>query len=425
MSKTGYLGRGGVEMEYVILGAGAAGITAAKTIRKADREGKITVISTDTQVHSRCMLHKYLSHERDAAGISFIDPDFFEKNQITWLPGKTVSRLDTQGKKVYTDQGDEMSYDRLLIATGAESFIPPVGNLREAENVFGLRHLRDAQAIDELAKDAENIVIIGSGLVGLDAAYGLMETGKKVSIVEMADQILPVQLDKTAAFEYQKRFEEAGARFYLGRKAADTVMEEDKIIREIILDNGEKLPCDLIIVAAGVRSAVAGMEGEGIVIDRGIKVDDYLQTGAEGVYAAGDVTGLSGIWPNAQKQGETAALNMCGSHVEYTDRYAIKNTINFFGLVSMCVGVILPQEGDVVIAREDSRNYKRVVLRDGKVVGVLLQGDISHGGIWQYLIKNQISISGIQKDIFDLNFGDFYGIKDNGEYQWRMKAISR
>ena len=425
MSKTGYLGRGGVEMEYVILGAGAAGITAAKTIRKADREGKITVISTDTQVHSRCMLHKYLSHERDAAGISFIDPDFFEKNQITWLPGKTVNRLDTQGKKVYTDQEDEISYDRLLIATGAESFIPPVGNLREAENVFGLRHLRDAQAIDELAKDAENIVIIGSGLVGLDAAYGLMETGKKVSIVEMADQILPVQLDKTAAFEYQKRFEKAGAVFYLGRKAADTVMGEDKIIREIILDNGEKLPCDLIIVAAGVRCAVAGMEGEGIVIDRGIKVDDYLQTGAEGVYAAGDVTGLSGIWPNAQKQGETAALNMCGSHVEYTDRYAIKNTINFFGLVSMCVGVILPQEGDVVIAREDSRNYKRVVLRDGKAVGVLLQGDISHGGIWQYLIKNQIDLAGIKKDIFDLNFGDFYGIKDNGEYQWRMKAISR
>lgn len=412
-------------MEYVILGAGAAGITAAKTIRKADKNGKITVISTDTQVHSRCMLHKYLSHERDAAGISFVDPDFFEKNQITWLQGKTVNRLDTQGKKVYTDQGDEVSYDRLLIATGAESFIPPVGNLREAENVFGLRHLRDAQAIDELAKNAENIVIIGSGLVGLDAAYGLMETGKKVSIVEMADQILPVQLDKTAAFEYQKRFEEAGARFYLGRKAADTIMGEDKNIHEIVLDNGEKLACDLIIVAAGVRSAVAGMEGEGIVIDRGIKVDDYLQTGAEGVYAAGDVTGLSGIWPNAQKQGETAALNMCGSHVEYTDRYAIKNTINFFGLVSMCVGVILPQEGDVVIAREDSRNYKRVVLRDGKVVGVLLQGDISHGGIWQYLIKNQISISGIKKDIFDLNFGDFYGIKDNGEYQWRMKAISR
>ena len=165
-------------MRYVILGAGAAGITAAKTLRLADSNGKITVLSTDTQVHSRCMLHKYLSHERDAEGIFFIDKDFFEKNQIEWMPGRTVVKLDTEAMVVITQQNEEIPYDRLLIATGAESFIPPVGNLREAENVFGLRHLRDAQAIDKLAQQAEKIVIIGSGLVGLDAAYGLMETGK-------------------------------------------------------------------------------------------------------------------------------------------------------------------------------------------------------------------------------------------------------
>lgn len=406
-------------MEYVILGAGAAGITAAATIRKADPKGNITMISTDIQVHSRCMLHKFLSHERDAQGISFIEPDFFEKNNITWLPGKTVNKLDTVNKKVFTKEGDEVPYDKLLIATGAESFIPPVGNLREAGNVFGLRHLRDAQAIDQLAETAENIAIIGSGLVGLDAAYGLMETGKKVSVVEMADQILPIQLDKTGAFEYQKRFENAGASFYLGRKAADTFMDENGKITCLVLDNGEKIPCDMVIVAAGVRSATAGMDGEGIVIDRGIKVNAYLETGAKDVYAAGDVAGLSGIWPNAQKQGETAAVNMCGGQVAYTDRYALKNTINFFGLVSLCVGLIVPEENDVVIAREDSRNYKRVIIRDGKVAGVLLQGDISHAGIWQYLIKNQISITGIEKDIFDLNFSDFYGIKENGEYSWQ------
>ncbi len=408
-------------MQYVILGAGAAGIMAAKTIRKTDVQGEITVISTDTQVHSRCMLHKFLSHERSAESISFIDADFFEKNKINWLKGKTVNKLDTVNKKVFTEDGNEIGYDKLLIATGAESFIPPVGKLREANNVFGLRHLRDAQAIDAMAKNAENIVIIGSGLVGLDAAYGLMETGKKVSVVkEMAEQILPIQLDKTGAFEYQKRFEKAGASFYLGRKAADTLMNEDGHTSRIVLDNGEEIPCDLVIVAAGVRSAVAGMDGEGIVIDRGIQVDDYLETGAKDVYAAGDVAGLSGIWPNAQKQGETAALNMCGEKVAYTDRYAIKNTINFFGLVSMCIGVIVPEETDTVVVREDSKEYKRVIIRDGKVVGVLLQGDISHGGIWQYLIKNQISVENIQKDILDLNFGDFYGIKENGEYQWNM-----
>ena len=410
-------------MEYVILGAGAAGITAARTIRKADSQGKITMISTDTQVHSRCMLHKFLSHERSAEGISFVDPDFFEKNNIEWKAGVTVTKLDTAAKRVVTDKGEEISYDRLLIATGAESFIPPVGNLREAKNVFGLRHLRDAQAIDALAEKAEHIAIIGSGLVGLDAAYGLMETGKKVSIIEMADQILPIQLDKTGAFEYQKRFEKAGATFYLGRKAADTIMNEAGESTCLVLDNGTEITCDLVIVAAGVRSAVAGMDGEGIIIDRGMQVNEYLETGAEDVYAAGDVTGLSGIWPNAQKQGETAALNMCGSKVAYTDRYAMKNTINFFGLVSMCVGIIVPQEGDTVLVREGASSYKRVILRDGKVAGVLLQGDISHGGIWQYLIKNEIPVDKIEKDIFALNFSDFYGIKENGEYVWNTAKL--
>ena len=406
-------------MGYVILGVGAAGITAAKTIRKAEKEAEITMISTDRQVHSRCMLHKYLSHERTAEKLSFVPEDFFETNRIHWIKGKTVTGLDTAKKKVILEDGGEVPYDKLLIATGAESFIPPVGNLREAANVFGLRHLHDAEAIDKMAESAGQIVIIGSGLVGLDAAYGLMETGKKVSIVEMADQILHIQLDKTGALEYQKRFEAAGASFYLGRKAAETKMDENGRITEVILDNGESLPCDMVIVAAGVRSATAGLDGEGIVVDRGMKVNDYLQTGAADVYAAGDVTGLSGIWPNAQKQGETAALNMMAGNVEYEDRFAIKNTINFFGLVSLCVGLIVQETTDVVFAREDASNYKRVIIRGGKVVGVLLQGDISHAGIWQYLIKNEISISGIEKDIFDLNFGDFYGIRDNGEYTWR------
>ncbi len=406
-------------MGYVILGVGAAGITAAKTIRKAEKEAEITMISTDRQVHSRCMLHKYLSHERTAEKLSFVPEGFFETNRIHWIKGKTVTGLDTAKKKVILEDGGEVPYDKLLIATGAESFIPPVGNLREAANVFGLRHLHDAEAIDKMAESAEQIVIIGSGLVGLDAAYGLMETGKKVSIVEMAEESCLFSLIKRVLSNIRNVLRRQVLPFTWEEKLLRQKWMKTAGITEVILDNGESLPCDMVIVAAGVRSATAGLDGEGIVVDRGMKVNDYLQTGAADVYAAGDVTGLSGIWPNAQKQGETAALNMMGGNVEYEDRFAIKNTINFFGLVSLCVGLIVPETTDVVIAREDASNYKRVIIRGGKVVGVLLQGDISHAGIWQYLIKNEISISGIEKDIFDLNFGDFYGIRDNGEYTWR------
>ena len=405
-------------MKYVIIGIGAAGMTAARTLRELAPQDEIVMLSVDEKPHSRCMLHKYLSHERDADGLNFVPDDFFTENNIWQIPGQRVTKLDTRAKKVYYGtEGYACDYDKLLIATGAESFIPPVGDLRTAPNVFGLRHLSDAKAIDEKARTAKKVVIIGSGLVGLDAAYGLLEQKKEITVVEMAERILPIQLDEKGAAEYQKRFEKAGCRFCLGRKGADTVTNEKGEITHVVLDNGEKLECDMVIVAAGVRSAVAGFEDSGLAIDRGIKVNDYMQTSEQDVYAAGDVTGLSGIWPNAQKQGRIAAQNMVlGNKFMYVDRFAAKNTINFFGLVSLCVGVLNPEEGDQVIARESRDQYERAIFRDHRLVGFLQQGDISHDGIYQYLIKNGIDLAGREEEIFSLSFADFYDVKENGEY---------
>ena len=143
-----------------------------------------------------------------------------------------------------------------------------------------------------------------------------------------------------------------------------------------------------------------------------------MQTNAADVYAAGDMTGLSGIWPNAADQGRIAGKNMCGIETEYTDTYAAKNTINFFGLVTLCIGKIRAEVGDEVQVREDVRHYNRVILRDGRVEGILLQGDISNAGIWQYLIKNKADISGIEKDVFHINYGDFYQVGERGKYLW-------
>lgn len=408
-------------MKHVIVGIGAAGITAAKTLRELRPEDEIVMLSVDEKPHSRCMLHKYLSHERDAERLNFVPEDFFEKNKIWQIPGYRMNGLDTAAKKVYYGDGLACDYDKLLIATGAESFIPPVGALRTAPNVFGLRHLSDAAAIDECAKNARKVVIIGSGLVGLDAASGLLEQGKEITIVEMADRILPIQLDEKGAGEYQRRFQEAGCQFRLGRKGSDTICNEKGEVIQVVLDDGEKLDCDLVIVAAGVRSAVAGLEDSGLSIDRGIQVNGYMQTSDPNVYAAGDVTGLSGIWPNAMKQGKIAAQNMAlGNQFMYVDRFAAKNTINFFGLVSLCVGALSPEEGDRVISRECSTHYGRAIIRDHKLIGFLLQGDISHAGIYQYLIKNEVDIRPFEDEIFTMNFGNYFGIKENGEYDWNV-----
>ena len=371
-------------MNYVIIGTGAAGIMAAKEIRKLKKDAQITMISADEQVHSRCMLHKYLSHERTAEELSFVEEDFFEKNQIAEVYGH-IEVIDTANQMVDTKGGESICYDKLLISTGADSFIPPVGDLRKAKNVFGLRHLKDAQEIDKMAEDAEKILIIGSGLVGLDAAYGLIERGKKVTVVEMAEQILPVQLDAHAAKTYQ-----------------------------------EQLLCDLIIVAAGVRPAVGFLEKSEIEVERGIKVNSKMETNVPNVYAAGDVTGLSGIWPNAMKQGQTAARNMCGVGTEYTDTFAAKNTINFFGLVTLCLGRIRQEEGDEIFVEEDRNVYRRLIMKDGVPEGILLQGDIAHSGIWQYMIKSKIDISSMKNKIFKITFADFYGIGDRGKYVWKI-----
>ncbi len=405
-------------MKYVIIGAGVAGIEAAKTIRQKDNTGEILMISKDTEVHSRCMLHKFIAGERDEQGLDFTEHDFFKNYRVDWKKGAAVTAVCPDAKEIALDNGEKVSYDKLLLANGADSFIPPVGELRKASNVYGLRNLSDAQAIVKEAEQDQNVLVIGSGLVGLDAACGLLERGKKITIVEMADRILPVQLDEHAASAYQKLFENAGVRFVLGRKASGAVCEADGRIHKVTLDNGEEIPCDLLIVAAGVRSSTACLEGSGIACERGVTVDACLKTSKEDIYAAGDITGLSGIWPNAANQGKIAGANMCGGSETYDDTYAIKNTINFFGLVTLCVGRILEEEGDGIQIREDKTQYKRVIVKDGKVEGVLLQGDIAHAGTWQYLIKNRIDISGIQKNIFDINFADFYRVDEKGEYQW-------
>ncbi|MFV0516039.1 MAG: NAD(P)/FAD-dependent oxidoreductase [Aminipila sp.] len=406
-------------MRYVIIGAGAAGMTAAKTIRDIDKNSELVVISKDEYVHSRCMLHKYMSGERNENTMDFMPQDFFRKNNITWINGIGVKNVSTDRKNVILDDNNVVSYDKLLIATGADSFIPPVGAFRTAGNVFGLRNLSDAQGMMKYIRPQGKVVIVGSGLVGMDAAYALLERKMDVTIVEMADRILPIQLDEVAGNEYKKRFEQAGCKFVLGRKATETVLDNNNQVRKLVLDDNSELECDFIIVAAGVRPAISCTSESDIDAERSICVNEYMETNIRDVYAAGDVAGLSGIWPNAMKQGSIAAINMCGGRIAYEDKYAMKNTINFFGLVTLSLGRGEIKQGDEVIVKEDSKSYKRAIIRDGKLDSILLQGNIDYAGVYQYLIKNNMVIND-KNDIFKASFADYYKVKSDGQYEYKI-----
>ena len=409
---------------YVIVGTGAAGMAAAERIRLYKKDVNLIMMSIDEHSHSRCMLHKFLGGERTAEELSFVEPDFFEKNEIYWGKGQKALGLDTAKKQIRMENGYQ-PYDRLLIATGSVFGIPPINHFRTASNVYGFRDLSDAQKIDEAVKkkNAKHVFIVGSGLGGLDVATGLMERGVKVTIAEMAPRVMPLQTDDTAAKAYQERFEAHGARFLLGIGASDSIVNDQNEITAVVLSNGETVECDFVICAAGVRPNMEWLKDSGLAMERGITVDSHMRTSAPDVYAAGDVTGLSGVWPNAMDMGRVAASNMCGADVEYTDRYCMKNTSNFFGLQMLTIGDINAQvEGADIYVKESRDCYKKAVVKDGVLKSILIQGDISHTGHWQYLIKNGINLNDIinKKPVFDITYGDFYGMDDMGEYQYNV-----
>jgi NAD(P)H-nitrite reductase large subunit len=174
----------------------------------------------------------------------------------------------------------------------------------------------------------------------------------------------------------------------------------------------------MAILAVGVRPAVGFLAGSGVTAERAVAVNEFLETNIPGIYAAGDAAGLSGIWPNAQKQGQTAARNIAGWNMAYEDRFALKNTVNFFGLPTLSVGRFTPQEGDEVLIKEDRLNYRKIILQNGAVQGVVLQGDIGGSGFWQHLIKNKIPVTGRGRPVWKISYADFFGMENNGEYRW-------
>ena len=406
---------------FVIIGAGAAGIAAAQTLRNFRPKDMITVLSIDEKVHSRCMLHKYLGHERDEQGINFVAADFFEKNDIYHIPCQTVSRIDTQAKTVYYGESYSIPYDKLLISTGSGFFIPPIPHFREAPNVFGFRDLSDAMKIDAAFARGKRVFIVGSGLVGLDAASALAERGADITIAEMAPRVMPLQTDEYAAGVYQKAFEAHGCKFLLGIGASDAVVDGEGNITEVILSTGEHVPCDFIIMAAGVRPRIQIAQASGIKAERAIEVDDHLRTSAPDVYAAGDCTGLSGVWPDAMAQGKAAAENMAGLDTVYEKPYPFKNTSNFFGVTMLSAGRLDLTEGAEILVHKTPTEYKKAIVKDGKLTAYLSLGDISNQGLYLYLIRTGVDLSGKLDKIFRLSFADFYGINEkNGEFAYSL-----
>lgn len=407
-------------MRYIVVGASAAGISGAKTLRELDKDAEIILVSKDENVYSRCILHHYISGHRDIEALDFTDRDFFEKYNIEWKKGLEVKSIDDREHVIGLSNGESLKYDKILLATGASAFIPPVENLREAKNVVGLRNLEDAIKIKEEAEKVKNVVVLGAGLVGIDAIAGLAFKDLNVTLVEMGDRVLPIQLDKYASSKYEKRFEDAGVKLKLGVRAEKVLIDENKNPKALLINTGEEIPCELIIVATGVRSNVVFLKDSSIETDRfGLIINEKGETNARDVYGAGDITGRNPIWPTAVKEGIIAANNMVGNEIFMEDFFGSKNTMNFLGLTTMSLGVVNALDDSYTEEIDISgENYKKIIHKDGKIYGAIIQGDLSYAGVLTQLIKEKIHVSKVKKPLFEIDYADFFNIKENLEYTY-------
>lgn len=407
-------------MRYVVIGSSAAGINGVRELRKLDKEAEIVLISKDEAIYSRCILHHYLGGGRDMEQLCFAEKDFDRLYRVSWMKGRTCVGLKREEKKVLLDGGDEVFYDKLLIATGSHTFIPPVKNLKEAGNVVGFRNIEDMEILKKAAKTAKHIIVMGAGLVGLDCASGFLELGVSVTLVEMAGWLLSKQLDERAAKTYQEAFEKKGVSQYYGVGVAEAVLDANNQITEIILTDGKRIPCDFVVVTAGVRSNVEFLEDSEIELSRfGLIYDETGKTSDEHIYGAGDVSGTSPIWPVAVKEGIIAAGSMAGQKRAMTDFFASKSTMNFLGIPSMSLGDVNAEDPDAETEiLETKESYKKIIHKNGRIIGAVLQGDLAYGGILQQLIARKIDISKVKKPVFDIDYSDFFHMKDNFEFYY-------
>ena len=410
--------------KYVVIGSSAAGVNGIRELRKYDSEAEIVLISKDRDIYSRCILHEYLAGKRSLERLRFVEKDFETLYRVTWKKGVEAVGLARSAKEVILGDGTRESYDKLLIATGSHTFFPPIRNLAGSTNMTGFRNVDDIEVLKKVAETKKNIVILGSGLVGIDCATGLLHLGLKPVLCDFAGWLLSKQLDPESAQAYIDAFAARGVEQHYGVGVEEVQINDKHEITAVVLGDGSVLPCDFFVVTAGVRSNVEFLQDSGLTLSRtGLVYDETGRTNDPDIYGAGDVSGLSPIWPVAVKEGMIAAANMAGVPEKMTDFFASKSTMRFLDISTMSLGEVNPDPADETIQVETYRRgdvYKKIVHKDGKIIGALLQGDLAYGGVLQQMIARRIDVRRVRKPLFDIDYSDFFHMRDDS-YEFYYK----
>jgi NAD(P)H-nitrite reductase large subunit len=386
-------------MKYVIIGNSAGAIGCIEGICSIDKEGEIVLISNEKHhTYSRPLISYLIYGKTDEQKMKYRPDSFYADNKVNTMLGKTVTSIDKDSKKVTLDDNTSVSYDKLLVATGSSPFIPPMAGIEKVENKFTFMTLDDAKALDSTISKDKNVLIVGAGLIGLKCAEGICKKVNKITVVDLADRILPSILDTEGSEIMQKHIEKSGVEFILG----DSVAEFTE--NTATLKSGKTVSFDIVVLAVGVRPNVSLIKDIGGVVNRGIATNEKCETSIKDIYAAGDCTEsydittdenrVLALLPNAYMQGECAGINMAGGEKLY-DKAIPMNAIGFFGLHIITAGAYT---GEVYISKEEG-SYKKLFYKDNMLKGYILIGKIERAGIYTSLIREKTPLDSIDFEL--------------------------
>ncbi|MGC8493770.1 MAG: NADH-dependent phenylglyoxylate dehydrogenase subunit epsilon [Syntrophobacteraceae bacterium] len=392
------------QTKYLIVGASHAGLSALHAIRLYDREGSATMISAEKAYpYSPTILPYVVSGKVRQEDVCLRDQTYFDRLGTRFLNGSAVTAINPKKKSVVLDNGKKISYEKLLIATGAAPDVPPIAGLQECPH-FVLRTIDDALEIRKAMHNAASAIVLGAGLIGVHAAENLAKAGLQVTLVARRT-LLRRYFDHQAAAYIQDVFTQNGIRILTGSPITHVASSNGAC--GVSLENGLDLCAHILVVAMGVRPRTSFLEGANVKIDRGILVDDRMRTGTPDLWAAGDVAQakgfhgadkiLNGILPDAVEQGKIAGMDMAGDPSLSPWRGGIPmNTYSFFGNHAFSIGAIpdLAEEELEVhrLSSPVSGSFQEFVFKNDRLIRASGINTTLDPGILCRMIRNKVDL---------------------------------
>ncbi|MEK8208540.1 nitrite reductase large subunit NirB [Paenibacillus sp. FSL L8-0696] len=377
--------------KLVLVGNGMAGIGTLEQILKLGGAYDITVFGSEPHPnYNRIMLSYVLEGSKTINDIILNDWNWYEDNNITLHTGTTVTRIDEHSKQVIADNGMAVSYDKVIIATGSNSFILPVPGC-DKEGVVGFRDIADCDAMLAAAKQYNKAAVIGGGLLGLEAAKGLVNLGMDVTVVHLMEDLMERQLDRNASSMLQAELERQGVKFAMGKQTVELTGEQR--VSGLQFSDGTTLAADFVVMAVGIKPNITVAKESGIAVNRGIVVDDYLQTSMQNVYSIGECAEHRGVCYGLVaplfEQGMVLAKHLCGSDTNPYEGSVVSTKLKISGVDVFSAGEFMDSPDHTVISSKDEwkRTYKKILLKDNVIVGAVLFGDVTESANLQKLVK--------------------------------------